>query len=239
MNHDSTPLVKVLHDAFGPAPELPASCWIKWALSEDQGDFGPAIEMAMSGSAHDDMVRRLREEHPLNREHRLFHDYGLLNFFTEVEAFAWAVEVANLPEPRFITVPGSPDLIAGSCWIEAKTINKSAEARAFDERVIRPALEAGQIVMSPAIALVPPLPGLIAKFRQTWKMACASGTGRAETGELVMFYDWINVDFGISRRDAERAVLDWAKQQERATGVSIVIVWNYNWQTPIYQGIAG
>ena len=56
--------------------------------------------------------------------------------------------------------------------------------------------------------------------------------------ELVMFYDWINVDFGISRRDAERAVLDWAERQERDAGVSLVIVWNYNWRTPFYQTFA-
>jgi len=161
-----------------------------------------------------------------------------LNFFTEVEAFAWAVDVAKLPEPRFIAVLGSPDLIAGGWWIEAKTINKSAAARAYDERVIRPALEAGQIVMSHATALVPPLPGLIAKFQAGLDDGIRKWDRQGRTGQLIMFYDWTNVDFGISKRDAQRAVLDWANRRARSTGVSIIVVWNYRWQTPFYQEVA-
>lgn len=238
MNIPPSPLVILLHDAFGPTPALPDSCWVKWAFSENQADFSPAIEIAIKGSAQEYLIRRLREEHPLNREHQLFHDYGLFNFFTEVEAFAWAVDVAKLPEPRFVSTPGSPDLIAGDWWIEAKTINKSAEARAYDERVIRPALEAGQIVMSQAVTLVPPLPGLVSKFEADLDDGIRKWDRQGRTGHLIMFYDWINVDFGISKRDAQRAVLEWAKRREQSTGVTIVVAWSYRWQTPVYQAIA-
>jgi hypothetical protein len=229
-----TPLVQLLQDAFGPSPKLAESCWIAWALSENQTDFGPAIETAVRSGAQKDLVRRLREEHPLNREHRLRHDHGVLNFFTEVEAFAWSAEIAGLPRPRFITTQGSPDLLAGDCWIEAKTINKSDVARNYDEHVIRPALEAGRMVVSQAVALAPPLPGLIAKFQAGLEDGTRKWDRQGRSGQLVMFYEWVNIDFGVSKRDAERSVLDWARRQERATGVRIVIAWNYRWQTPLF-----
>lgn len=212
-----TALVELLQDAFGASPQLPRSCWIRGALSENQTDFSPAIEVAVRAGAHRDLVRRLREEHPLRRTHRLNHDRGLLNFFTEVEAFAWSVEIARLPQPRFVTSPGSPDLSAGDWWIEAKTINKSDAPREYDERVMRPLLESGGIVMRGPATLAHPLPGLIDKFQADLGDGLRKWDRQNRTGQLAMFYDWVNVDFGISKADARRAVGEWAVRSEKAT----------------------
>jgi hypothetical protein len=178
----------------------------------------------------------LREEHPLRRRHRLDHDRGVLNFFTEVEAFAWSVEIARLPQPRFITSPGSPDLLAGDWWIEAKTVNKSDAAREYDERVTRPLLESGQMVIRGATTLTPPHPGMIDKFQADLEDGLRKWDRQDRSGHLAMFYEWVNIDFGTSKPDAQRAVREWAARAEQATGVRIVVAWNYGWQKPIYSG---
>jgi hypothetical protein len=180
----------------------------------------------------------LREEHPLGREHLLDHDRGLLNFFTEVEAFAWSAKIAKLKQPKFVATSGSPDLSAGDWWIEAKTINKSQAAREFDERVARPLLESGRVVIRGPTTLTHPLPGLIDKFQADLEDGLRKWRRQNRIGRLAMFYEWVNVDFGVSKVDAHRAVCEWARRQEQATGVRIVISWNYGWQEPIYQGMA-
>jgi len=238
MQVQPTALVELLQDAFGVSPQLPRPCWIKGALSENQPDFSPAIEVALKAGAHQDLVRRLREEHPLHRKHRLNHDRGLLNFFTEVEAFSWSVEIAKLPQPRFIASPGSPDLLAGDWWIEAKTINKSDAARDYDERVIRPLLESGKMVIRGPTTLAHPLPGLIDKFQADLEDGLRKWDRQNRTGQLAMFYDCVNIDFGTSKADAQRAIREWARREEQATGVRIVVAWNFGWQKPIYPGLS-
>ena len=110
-----------------------------------------------------------------------------------------------------------------------------AEARAYDEAVIRPDLEVGKIVMTPATPLVPPSRGLIGKFQHDLDDAVAKRDRQGRPGQLVVFYDWVNADFGVSRRKAHIEVIEWAQQAELSSCVKIVIAWNYNWQAPIYQ----
>ena len=89
--------------------------------------------------------------------------------------------------------------------------------------------------MTPATPLVPPSRGLIGKFQHDLDDAVAKRDRQGRPGQLVEFYDWVNADFGVSRRKAHIEVIEWAQQAELSSCVKIVIAWNYNWQAPIYQ----
>lgn len=226
-----TLLTELLREVVGGDANLSVGCWIRDAVQYEQDDFRDVIEVVTEHSSRDDFIRRLREEHPLDRPHVDGHDDSLLNVFTEAEAFAWAAEVARLGTPSFVFRPGAPDLhIAPDTWIEAKTIHGSQQDRDEMDRLI--AGSASGITMRGPVTLTTPHSGLLNKFDGALADSVKK-LGRQKGGRLFVFFDLTTVDFGTSNRRALAQVREWAGEAERQLeAVRIAVAYNYKWRTP-------
>ena len=91
------PLVALLKDAFGEVTPFPEGCWVKKVILRNYSRWPRAIEV-VGEFPHERAVlmQRLRLEHPLRKAHTEQHDAGLRRVFIELEAFAWAKEIAEL-----------------------------------------------------------------------------------------------------------------------------------------------
>jgi hypothetical protein len=172
-------------------------------------------------------------KNPVRRAHRAGHDERILNVFSEVDAFAWAMEVACLGMPRFVVEPGSPDLRVGEWWVEAKTIERSAETRARD-REERPILRAAGIIARHAVAARPTPAGLIAKFQYQLEDSIRKWERQDRVGRLATFFNLEGIDFGVTREGTRENIRHWAAESERRYGTTIVVSENWRWQTPLY-----
>src|SRR5690606_38320153 len=122
-------------------------CWISLAVREHQDDSGAVIEIITAANGRDDLIRRLRAEHPLGARHLEEHDDRLLDVFTEAEAFAWAAATARLGSPRFVFAEGAPDLATEQdWWVEAKSVRESDVERG-ELNTLWPHLERTGILM--------------------------------------------------------------------------------------------
>ncbi len=227
----ATELAALLTDAFPDWGEFPNSCWVRWAVREDQEDFADEISAVTRCGEHRSIIGRLYDAHHPHRPHQKQHDDRLIDVFTEAEALAWAADVAQLGCPRFVPREGAPDLeIEPEWWIEAKTIHLSdAENAAIDEGLKR----GGGMFMRPARDLKPPDSGLMNKFEYALSDALRKWE-RQDSGRLIVFFNLAGIDFPTSRRRALSDLGSWAQMAERRTGARIVVCHNYAWQAPVY-----
>lgn len=229
----STNLVELLLEAFPQFSALSDECWITGAVEENQWDFGPEIVVATRLGGRPDVIRRLREEHPVNRSHREEHDDRMLTVFTEVEAFAWAADVAHLGSPRFITREGAPDLQVGDWWIEAKTVERSAQAREVG-RQERPLLKQKGFTIRHLTGVLPPSDGLLRKFQSQLEDSLKKWDRQARSGHLAVFYNLEMISSHVERQRVRDQVCAWAEEAESRSEATVVVAYNWQWQTPLY-----
>ncbi len=133
-----TRLTHLLKRLFPTWRDLDKSCWISMAIDGPQEDFGDLIYAIAEAGDIGAFGGRLTSQHPTGVMHSRRHDDRLLDVFAEGAAFAWAYEVSRLGTPRFVAAPGSPDILVGDVWVEAKNIRHSREEAAFQETVVNP-----------------------------------------------------------------------------------------------------
>ena len=204
---------------------------MRLGIEENADDFPDVIQVVTRHGQRRSLLDRLRDEHPTTKLHHQQHDDRLLDVFTEAEAFAWAVEVEKLGSASWVMKQGAPDIRTDSgLWIEAKTIHRSAQEEEWRRRAI--AAEPG-LILRGATEPASPHPGMIKKFQSGLDDAIKKWE-RQDTGQLVVFFDWLGIDFGTSRREAPQQVNLWARTAEEGRSVRVVICRSYQWRAPVY-----
>jgi hypothetical protein len=235
MTVEPTNLVTLLKEAFPHPDSLQEDCWVWDAIEANQWDFGPEIEIVSTHGGRPDVLRRLREAHPVHRPHLEEHDDRILNVFTEVLAFAWAKEVAGLGVPRFVLAPGSPDLQVGEWWVEAKTVERSEVARA-QAIADRPILKSDGIIMRGATDALPPAPGFLNKFQYHLEDSLKKWDRQQQSGRLAVFINLAHIDFPITRDGSRTLIVEWAIRVEKEHSIRVVICDGWRWRAPLYSG---
>lgn len=231
------PLTLLLQETFPRWEDLEPTCWVYEAVDQQQNDFGELIECLELAGAHQSFIARLRAAHPVRAIHNSQHDHRLLDVFTEGAAFAWALRVAKLGRPRFVTEQGAPDITVEDIWLEVKTVRNSQEEEQFKEEVLNPHLRRHGIAMRGPVTLEAPPAGFLRKFQSDLDNALLKWERQGRTGQLIVYYGF-NIDFGVSGRAARKAISAWAATSERRHGVSIVICPRFDWESPIYDKIS-
>ncbi|MCH8066795.1 MAG: hypothetical protein IIC90_13370 [Chloroflexi bacterium] len=231
------PLTPLLQETFPLWEDLEPTCWVYEAVDQQQNDFGELIECLELAGAHQGFIARLRAAHPMRAIHNTAHDHRLLDVFTEGAAFAWALHVAKLGRPCFVTEQGAPDIAVEDIWLEVKTVRNSQEEEQFKEEVLNPHLRRHGIAMRGAVALEDPAAGFLGKFQSDLDNALLKWERQDKTGQLIVYYGF-NIDFGVSGRAARKAIRAWAATAERQHGVSIVICPGFEWESPVYDNIS-
>lgn len=124
--------VRLLGEAFPSWERFGAGCTIFDGMTGARWDTAPqvlsVVDAVERAGQRDAFIRRLQLGHPsLGREHLRAYDDAMWSAFSEGEALAWALDVADLGTPEFIEDEGSPDLYvpSGRLWIEVKTVQES------------------------------------------------------------------------------------------------------------------
>ena len=231
------PLTLLLQETFPRWEDLAATCWVYEAVDQQQNDFNALIDCLELAEARESFIAKLRAAHPVRAIHNTAHDHRLLDVFTEGAAFAWALRIAKLGRPRFVTKQGAPDIAVEDVWLEVKTVRNSQDEEQFKEEVLIPHLRRHGMAMRGPVDLVTPPAGLLRKFQSDLDDALRKWERQGKTGKLIVFYG-LNIDFGVSDRVTHKAIRNWAATSERQQGVSIVICQRFEWESPVYDGIS-
>ena len=74
-------------------------CWVRRVFARDTGNYADEISVVTRCGGRKDLVQRLQTEHPKTPDHNC--EDRMRDVFTEVGAYAWAVDVAGLGTPKF------------------------------------------------------------------------------------------------------------------------------------------
>lgn len=226
-------LAGLLLEAFPAVERLPGDCWIRCTIETGYTVWDEAVDEVNRNGGRAGAIQRLRDEHPLDREHVADHDSGVVRVFTEIEAFAWTSTRSALGVPHFVFVEGAPDLrVPDRAWIEAKTIQSSDADRArWDEA--RENRDPDGIVMR--VGTVSEVnPALVRKADAHLRNAVTKWERQARDGEFVTFICVSEIDVGTDWDDAFAVLRAWAARAEAETGVQIVLIHNHHWADPFY-----
>ena len=218
---------RVLDEAFPDRNDLPRGCPIVEGLIENQSDLTEEIRILDRVGGRQDLIDRLRRQHPVRRSHKVEHDRNFWRAWTEAIGLAWAVETAGYESPQFTPdESGLPDLDLGSRrWLEAKTVDNSPEEAAILDQ--QAAAGFGMRMFAHMSDLDQ---NVLRKFEDHLQNAL-NKSERTECDELTVFYS-ISIDGGTSQRSAYREIEVWATEAADRVGVRIVIVKNMKWQNP-------
>lgn len=222
------PLSRLLLAAWPDAQSLPADCWVRRAVHRNTDHWATALEAVESGGGIDDLIERIKGEHPTDRTHAAGHDDGVIAAFTEAEAFAWGTREGLTP--RFVFERGAPDLATeGGGWIEAKTIRASDADRADWARARQKAAARGAPVsrIGPVLELGAGFgrkaDGLVADAYRKWD--------RVGGRPFCLFICVSELDLASEWDDA------WDDLRARLAdavkpGSRLVAIWNHDWEVP-------
>ena len=231
-----TPLADLLSREFSEWPSLPADCWVRRAIERNHGGFeiGTAVEAALFLGLDAAIAARLRLEHPSGRPHHSQHDDGILNAFTEIEAIAWASQIAQLGAPEFVNVEGAPDLrISDTHWIEAKTIRSSDRDRnAWEEARQQAAGTNSRPIRSGAGRGADPQ--VVMKFEAYYQNAFTKWKRQNCALGYVVFYCLERVDADMDREGVWEMVTEWVKFRKTHTPeIRLIVIDNHRWGDPM------
>lgn len=178
------PLTLLLQETFPRWEDLEPTCWVYEAVDQQQNDFGELIECLELAGAHQSFIARLRAAHPVRAIHNSQHDHRLLDVFTEGAAFAWALRVAKLGRPRFVTEQGAPDITVEDIWLEVKNVRNSQEEEQFKEEVLNPHLRRHGIATRGPVTLEAPPAGFSESSNQTSITRSSNGNDKVELDSL-------------------------------------------------------
>ena len=220
-------LAGLLNDAFGQDIDgFPPSCWVREACAEACWPYSAeAIEVVTAHGARQQLCRRLRLEHPAASAHHPQHDDRLHDALVEAEAFAWAVEVAQLGIPEFCFAERMPDLrIPGRAIIEVKAVRHSVE-----EQLAKLALL--QSGAARTVSRGPADDAVYHKLDDKLSKAQEQLAASPEIASRVVYFN-VRLDFDVSSREDSR-LSEWARDGATRTGLRLVVVRNGEWWEPL------
>lgn len=228
--------------SIAPSPSRPHDCWVALLLHllsvsdrwvQEFQEPSDAVQVITAHGQREQLISRLRDEHPTVRQHQAQYDERLRDVLTEALAFAWA-DLRQLGAPRFDYSEGMPDIhVEDFGWIEAKTIHNSNKDREFwaKQRV-------GDVLTGTGVVTdVNSLPeGLRNKLESIWEDAMRKFS-RCPPGRGVIYVHIASLDWDLSRgftNEETRAQSSvWADSKRSAKRqVDIVLSYDYSWRHP-------
>lgn len=229
-----TQLTGLLAEAFGALEALPRECRVRLAIEDALDNFAAVIQSVTEAGQRQSLIQRLRAVHPAGRAHQREDDEQIDDVFTEAKAFAWTREVAGLGSPQFVLVEGCPDLrVRSETWIEAKRLRNSdvENAEVLD---LEPRLRRDGFVVRSARTLGPLPREVIKKLDEKLDDSIRKWERQDRSGQLVTFFS-VNIDFGVSFRDAPARLRAWGQRSALQTGSRVVICYMSNdWLDPFF-----
>ncbi len=223
-------LVTLFNEALGAEASFPPDCSVSLAREEDQPDYADVIDSVNRGGGRPILIRKLRETHPLGQPHQVQYDQRLWDVLTEARTFAWAQDVMTLGKTRFMTDEGAPDVWTDSdVWVEAKAVWRSKAETELLRQMLD--VERRGFIVRGGRDLEPPVSGLLHKFDEKLDDAIRKWR-RQTTGRLLVYFELRGIDFGVSPRQAQAAVVDWAARRAAKERVGIAIWRGGDWCSP-------
>ncbi|MCK9519211.1 MAG: hypothetical protein M0R74_09360 [Dehalococcoidia bacterium] len=222
----SSRLIGLLRDCWGNT-RFPERCFVQLAYAEEQDDLGDVTDLVTAMGGRDDLITRLRAEHPTDRPHNEQFDLRLLDAMGEALAFAW-LTLQEFGNPQFCLREGYPDLcVPNKIWVEAKTIHLSDAER----QEIRDGVERGGGIYSRVGWRRRDFPRpLRRKFEDAWANALRKFERVDPDGHQAALV-WFRIggfDWPLSPYATLHHLKEWAEQiRPRKTGLVLVKYWNW------------